>query len=96
MMIQLVHYTSLSDQPPTMGSENDGDALPQPPKPHMDMMGTKLAFWVVDSVNMTEYADKLEEESHRQGFAKVRILNKLFLKTRLRFEKSLFGKLDLN
>ena len=70
MMIQLVKYTSLKE---TSAEETgaQGTVPPMPPMPHMDMMGTKLAFWVMDSVNMTEYVNNLEEESRRQGFNKV-------------------------
>lgn len=70
-MVQLVHYTSLKEVPLAESmEENEGSTRP-PPMPHMDMMGTKLAFWVKDTVNMTEYADKLEDESRSQGFSKV-------------------------
>lgn len=37
----------------------------------MSMMGTSIAFWVMDDVNFTAYLQSFEKESKNQGYQKV-------------------------
>ncbi|XP_067939896.1 uncharacterized protein [Watersipora subatra] len=44
-----------------------------------DEISSLLAFWVIDEVDMADYANRLEEEAHNQGFNKVSFMRPLLL-----------------
>jgi len=62
MMIQLVQYESI-------GQDIEENVTPK--SLIQDMAETKIAFWLEDSVNLTEYAENIEERSQNYGLEKV-------------------------
>ncbi|KAF6031613.1 hypothetical protein EB796_010075 [Bugula neritina] len=86
MMIQLVQYESI-------GQDIEENVTPK--SLIQDMAETKIAFWLEDSVNLTEYAENIEERSQNYGLEKVRFMRPLLLSDNANFREANKGVREL-